>query len=157
MNTMADQDMATHLEYKLPKFRLQLVRENSVMPTKLHNCDNLKEFTDPMRHYSEEYFIMFPLNAQNEIIGYHEISHGTLSASLVHPREVFKAAMAHNAYGILVAHNHPGGSLRPSKDDIEITKILIEASKLLWIPLLDHVIVTYNGLYSFKEDMPELW
>jgi DNA repair protein RadC len=82
------------------------------------------------------------LNTKFEVIGLHEVSHGTLSASLVHPREVFKAALVANSYAILVCHNHPSGAkLTPSKEDFETTKQLIAAGKVLGVSVLDHLIL----------------
>ncbi len=73
---------------------------------------------------------------------------------MVHPGEVFKAAILSNAVSIVVAHNHPGGSLKPSPDDIKTTEMLIAAGALLNIPLLDHVIVSVNGYHSLRETKP---
>ncbi|MFC1623571.1 RadC family protein, partial [Patescibacteria group bacterium] len=77
------------------------------------------------------------------------ISIGTVSASLVHPREVFEGAIKHNTSSIIVAHNHPSGDTEPSQDDIEVTKKLIHAGKILDIKIVDHVIVTSKEFKSF--------
>jgi DNA repair protein RadC len=82
---------------------------------------------------------------------------GTVSESLVHPREVFKAALLSNAYSIIVAHNHPGGSKTASSEDIETTKILIKAGDLMGVKVVDHIIVTADGLTSLREDYNYLW
>jgi len=110
-----------------------------------------------LQFFSEEHFISFHIDAKNTIIGYHDISHGTLNASLVHPREVFKAALLTNAYGIIVAHNHPAGSLDPSREDLETTTQLIKAGALLGVNVIDHLIVSSNGMRSLRERYPELW
>lgn len=112
---------------------------------------------EPLRHYSEEHFIAFHLDCKFHAIGFHEVSHSTLSASLVHPREVFKAALLANSYAIIVAHNHPGGSETPSKEDVQTTKQLVEAGELLGVHVLDHVIVTASGLASLRETHSHLW
>jgi DNA repair protein RadC len=115
---------------------------------------------DFLRESSEEKFIAIHLNARYEVIGIHEVSHGTLSASLVHPREVLKAAMLSNAHALMFAHNHPSGSeLKESDEDTETTKKLIAAGKLMGINVVDHLIVSpYPGeFYSFREEKPELW
>ncbi len=91
------------------------------------------------------------------MIGYQIVSQGTLSSSLVHCREVFKAAIVASSYAIIVAHNHPGGSLQPSKEDIETTETLIKAGVLLGVNVIDHVIVSSNGLTSLREELPHLW
>lgn len=99
---------------------------------------------------ADEYFYLICLSADGSVAGIHEISHGCLDASVVHPREVFKRALLNNAAKIIVAHNHPSDNLKPSKVDIETTKRLIEAGRLLGIPLVDHIIVTKSGFVSFK-------
>ena len=111
----------------------------------------------PLAHYSEEHFIAFHLDAKHQVIGYHEVSKGTLSASLVHPREVFKAALLSNAYAIIVAHNHPSGSVTPSREDIETTKQLIEAGKIMGVSVVDHCIVSSESMNSLRETEPQLW
>jgi DNA repair protein RadC len=87
-----------------------------------------------------------------------EVSHGTISASLVSPREVFKAAILSNSFALLVAHNHPSGAqLSPSKEDLETTKQLLKAGKILGITVLDHVIVGGDEIYSIRENHPRIW
>lgn len=103
------------------------------------------------RDSKKEHFVAFYLDAQNRLIERQIISVGTLNASLVHPREVFEPAVRHSAGSVLVAHNHPSGIVVPSQDDIEVTRKLVHAGKLLDIPLVDHVIVAkhlYNSIYS---------
>jgi DNA repair protein RadC len=146
-----------HLKYIVPEIRLALVRETSVKPQRIYSADCLDLFVEPLRHYSEEHFIAFHLDVKFQVIGYHEVSKGTLSASLVHPREVFKAAILSNSYAIICAHNHPSGIETASKEDIEITKKLIEAGELLNVQVLDHVIVTATGLTSLRENNAHLW
>jgi DNA repair protein RadC len=99
----------------------------------------------------EEHFCILCLNIKNKIVGVHTISIGSLNASIVHPREVFKAAMLNNAYGIICLHNHPSGDPEPSREDIEITKRLVEAGKLLGIEVIDHVIIGEQRYLSMKE------
>ena len=99
---------------------------------------------------SDEYFYLICLDTQGDVVGVHEVAHGTLDLTPVHPREVFKRALANNAYGIIVAHNHPSGSIMPSDKDFETTKRLAKAGKLLGVPLLDHIIVGGGNYCSFK-------
>lgn len=96
---------------------------------------------------------VFFLNTKNHITGFAEVSSGTLNASLVHPREVFKAAILHNAHGIILTHNHPSGDTEPSRADKQVTTAIKEAGKLLQIELLDHVITgdLDTGYTSFLE------
>ncbi len=118
-------------------------------------------FTDPssvagiymplLGHRKKESFYMVMLNAAMQKIADLEISRGTLTASLVHPREVFKEAIRHSASGIIVLHNHPSGVLQPSEQDKRITEKLVRAGELLEIPVHDHLIITTGGYYSFRE------
>jgi DNA repair protein RadC len=98
----------------------------------------------------EEYMYMICMNTKNKVIGVFEISHGTVNASLVTPREVFQKALLANAVSIILMHNHPSGDCTPSRQDIEITSRLSEAGKLLGIDVLDHIIVGDN-YSSLKE------
>ena len=120
-------------------------------------CLGTKSALCSAAHNSEENFVSFHLSAKFEVIGYQIVSRGTLSASLVHPREVFKTALIANSYAIIVAHNHPGGSLKPSSEDLETTEQLIKAGKLLGVSVLDHVIVASSGFTSLRQDHPHLW
>lgn len=156
-STSSSRALKDHLKYIVPEMRLALIRETGFKPIAIQSADCIGQFVEPLRHYSEEHFIAFHLDCKFHVIGFHEVSHGTLSASLVHPREVFKAALLANSYAIIVAHNHPGGSENPSKEDLETTKQLIAAGDLLGVKVLDHVIVTTTGLTSLRENNPELW
>lgn len=100
---------------------------------------------------SKENFFVLSFDVKNKLIGIDQVSQGTLCASLVHPRETFEAVIRKHAARFMIAHNHPSGSFEPSDDDIKITQRLHEASKIMGIELLDHVIVTKSGYYSFKE------
>jgi len=100
----------------------------------------------------KEHFVTFYLDASHRVIYAEVVSIGTLTASLVHPREVFAPAVAHRAAAIIVAHNHPSGLENPSREDRITTKRLADAGKILGIPLLDHVIVGSRGKsMSFRE------
>jgi DNA repair protein RadC len=97
-----------------------------------------------------ENFVAVLLNAKNEVIGTPLISVGTLSASLVHPREVFKPAIRASAASVVLVHNHPSGEVEPSSEDRKATRRLKESAGILGIEVLDHVIVG-DGFYSMKE------
>ena len=99
----------------------------------------------------EEHFCIFCLNTKNKIVGVHTISIGSLSATIVHPREVFKAALLNNASAIILIHNHPSGDPEPSRQDIETTRRLVEAGEILGIDVLDHVVVGDGKYISLKE------
>ena len=89
----------------------------------------------------EEYMYMICMNTKNKIIGVFEISHGSVNSSIVSPREVFQKALLANAVSIIVMHNHPSGDSTPSREDIEVTKRLVEAGKIVGVEVLDHIIV----------------
>lgn len=146
-----------HLKYIVPEMRLAIIREPGTNPAPVNTPADLEKFVEPLRHYSEEYFIAFHLSATNAICNYQVVSHGCLSASLVHPREVFKGAIIANSHAIIVAHNHPGGSLMPSKEDLETTETLIKAGDLLGVKVIDHIIVSSNGLSSLRETHSHMW
>jgi DNA repair protein RadC len=155
MNTRT---LKKHLKYKIPQIKLAILREPASQPLPtIHTPGDIEQYLEPMKHLSEEHFVALHLNARNQVSGYHVVSHGTVSASLVHPREVFKAALLSNAYCIVVAHNHPAGSTEPSSDDLSTTKQLVAAGKLIGVSILDHLIVTYKGVSSIRESQPHLW
>lgn len=101
--------------------------------------------------YTEEVFSIITLDTKNKITGTFIVSQGTINASLVHPREVFKRALMQNASAIILLHNHPSGDPHPSKEDVNITRRLAEAGKLIGVEVLDHVIIGDNNYVSFKE------
>lgn len=109
------------------------------------------ERMEDLRTSKKEHFVVFFLDTQNQLIKREVVSIGTLNASLIHPREVFEPAIKHLVSHIIVAHNHPAGSLEPSEEDLAVTRRLRDAGLLLGIQLLDHVIVTTTGYLSLKE------
>ncbi len=107
-----------------------------------------------IRHYADrkqEHFICVSINGANEVIKSRVVSVGLANKTQVHPREVFADPITDRASAIIVAHNHPAGSLTPSNEDIEITKQLKSAGETLGIRLLDHIIFNHKGYYSFLE------
>jgi DNA repair protein RadC len=100
---------------------------------------------------AKEHFKLILLNSRNRVIGISTISIGTLTTSLVHPREVFKEAIMHSAASVVLAHNHPSGDPDPSEDDLKITKKLVESGKILGIEVIDHIIIGKIAHYSFRE------
>lgn len=99
----------------------------------------------------KEHFLLIALDTQNNLVKTSDISIGILNSSLIHPREVFKEAIQANAAKVIVAHNHPGGDPDPSKEDLAVTKRLVEAGRIIDIEVIDHIIVTNTGFVSFKE------
>ena len=102
-------------------------------------------------NFHKEYFMVVSLDNRNKIINIDIISIGTLNSSLIHPRETFEAAIKNHAALIIICHNHPSGELKPSEDDLTVTQNSIKAGKLLGIEVADHLIITKNGYFSFKE------
>lgn len=100
----------------------------------------------------QEHFRIMTLNTKKEINFIREISKGTINMTIVHSREVFRAAISDNAHSIILLHNHPTGDPSPSKEDIKLTKNLLEASKIIGIDILDHIIIGDNKYFSFLEE-----
>lgn len=136
-----------------PVFRVQLVREKSGQRTGLDGPEAAAQILGRyLQHADREHFVSLMLDVRNQVIGIHTVSVGSLFAAIVSPREVFKAAILANAAAIIVAHNHPSGDVSPSPEDIQVTKTLKEAGKLLDIEVLDHLIVGGDGAYhSLKQ------
>lgn len=105
-----------------------------------------------MSNLKKEYLKGIYLNSRYQVLHEEIISIGSLTSNIVHPREVFGPALQHTAVAVIVAHNHPSGSLKPTDSDIEITKKLIEAGKVLGIELLDHLIIAKNKYSSILEE-----
>ena len=99
----------------------------------------------------KEHFLCLYLNARNQVVHKEVISIGSLSASIVHPREVFRVALHHAVASIILAHNHPSGDVSPSKDDLELTRRLVKAGQLMGIEVLDHLIIGADEFLSLKE------
>ena len=107
-----------------------------------------------VNHYAmngKEHFLAVTLNGGHNIIQIHVVSIGTTNSAVAHPREVFYEAIKENASAIIVCHNHPSGSVEPSDEDIDCTGKLLAASKIIGIPLLDHIIIDCSSYYSFLE------
>ncbi|MBK7877816.1 MAG: DNA repair protein RadC [Planctomycetes bacterium] len=95
-----------------------------------------------------EVFTVLLLNGKHRVVGMAEVSRGTLTTALVHPREVFGPALRMSSAAVIVVHNHPSGDPEPSVDDVEVTRRLIEVGRMLGVPLLDHVIVGESGRFT---------
>ena len=98
-----------------------------------------------------EVFAILCLSTKHRVIAYHEVSRGSLDSTLVHPREVFKAALLANAAAIVLAHNHPSGDPTPSPDDMTLTRRLVDAGRLLGVDVLDHIVIGDGRHVSFRE------
>ncbi len=141
--------------YRIPIYRVKLVRDGSqaverkkvVSPITAANL--LHEYLDGA---DREHFVVLLLDTHHQIIGIHTVTIGTLDASLIHPREVFKPAILANASAVLLAHNHPSGDPTPSAEDRAVTRQLVAAGELIGIQVVDHVILGDDPRYaSFLE------
>lgn len=122
---------------------------------KIHlSCpQDVADFLMPrLRYAAKEQFVVILLNNKNKVVGTEVVSEGSLSSSIVHPREVFAPAILHHAAAIMVAHNHPSGDPKPSIEDEEVTRLLLRSGKVLGIPMIDHVIIGDGNYYSFLEN-----
>ena len=128
--------------------RYHRIRENPIITTASKAYDHLKEY----HHLDREHFITITLDGASRVINTHIISIGTLNQSLVHPREVFYPAIRDKSAAIIIAHNHPSGQLFPSRADTQVTTRLKDAGKLIGINVVDHIILTPDGYYSFQDE-----
>ena len=112
--------------------------------------DAVELVMEDMRYLDREYFRAMLLNTKNRVLSLETISVGTLSSSAVHPRELFKVAIKKSAAAIILIHNHPSGDPTPSREDLEVTKRLEEAGKIIGIDVLDHLIIGDNKFVSLK-------
>ncbi len=123
-------------------------------------CPSQRKIRNPadilpvVSHFSDrkqEHFLSVPINGAHEVIGVHVVSVGLVNRTLVHPREVFAEPLVERAAAVICAHNHPSGNVEPSEEDMEITDRLGKAGEVLGIQLLDHIIFSSRGYYSFLE------
>lgn len=104
-----------------------------------------------LRDEVKEQFVVVCLSSANKIIRYEKISLGNLNSSVVHPREIFKTAIENNSASIILIHNHPSENPEPSNEDISITRKIVEAGKMMDIPVFDHIIIAGSSYTSFVE------
>lgn len=120
---------------------------------KINTPTNVVRYYQPiLRSLKQEIFKVILLDSGNRIIRDVDITIGTLNASLVHPREVFKAAIDHLAAGIILLHNHPSGEAVPSQQDKTMTDQLVQAGRVMGIPVMDHLIITHSSYFSFANE-----
>ena len=140
----------------IPIYRVTLVREGK-MPTyetRIRSSANAHTvLQDYLADTDREHFVILMLDQKNQVIGINTVSVGSLTASIVHPREVYKPLILSNAAAVILGHNHPSGDPQPSKEDRAITTRLVEAGKLLGINVLDHLVIGTQGRYfSFADE-----
>lgn len=131
--------------------RYDLVAERRGPDIRIRQAEDAWKATKAYHRKRKENFLVLTLDGAHQVIRIRLVSLGLLNRCLVHPREVFQPAILDGAAGILAVHNHPSGLLEPSREDKDITRRLRDAGNILGIPLLDHLIVSKNGFYSFQE------
>lgn len=142
------------MEYATEVVRLkQVVCESSLPILTVGSSFQLGQWLeDEIGNESQEVLVLVCLNTKNKIISYSVVARGALNQSIAHPRDIFQRALLSNSARIIVAHNHPSGVLEPSKNDITFTERVKNAGEILGIELLDHLIVSENSYYSFREE-----
>lgn len=133
---------------------IKLVKESSILykERKIRSPkDSFKLLHELLENKDREHFIVVALNTKNEPVSINVCHIGSLNSSIVHPREIMKVAILSNAASILVAHNHPSGSVTPSPEDIQVTERLKQVGELMGIELLDHLIIGDKTYLSLKE------
>ena len=137
--------------FQLSRNMLQEVAQES--PVFFQNPgDVARIFIPQIGHLKQEVFIVAHLDSAGKFINSEIITRGTLDTSLVHPREVFMSAIKHAAASIIVLHNHPSGQLTPSREDITVTNQLVDAGRIMEIPVQDHLIITRTSFVSMREE-----
>lgn len=131
-------------QYRVPAYKCVLVRERSILLDKqiTSSAASIELAKRELGDSPNEQLVAFALDVKCRVIGQHTIAVGTLDAALVHPREVFRAAIILNASSLIIAHNHPSGDLTPSRQDCDVYERLKRAGELLGIQVLDSVIVS---------------
>ena len=144
--------------YTIPVYKLQLVQEGTVETTAITAPADLAFHLKEIATADREHMVVIFLDTKNRPIGRQIVSIGTLNATLVDARGVFRTALLNGATNsITIAHNHPSGDLTPSRDDDDITRRIARAGRLLGVTLLDHLILAPDGRYfSYKDQRPEL-
>jgi len=136
----------------LPQIRIMLIREETeTYRPKIKQSADVYKLSQDMINLDREEFRILLLDTKHRVTGVHTVSIGSLNTAIVHPREVFKAAVLANAFAIIALHNHPSGDPAPSPEDYALTKRLSEAGTILGIRLLDHVVIGEEHFYSFAD------
>lgn len=138
--------------FTLPQVRVMLIREETgTYSPKITQSADVYNLSHDMMHLDREEFRILLLNTKHHVAGMHIVAMGSLNTAIVHPREVFKAAILANAFAIIALHNHPSGDPTPSPEDHALTKRLSETGTILGIRLLDHVVIGQEKFYSFAD------
>lgn len=129
-------------------------RKDEVIQKKINikNSEDVVNLVKPkLKDKKKEHFLILSLNSRNNLIRISKVSIGSLNASIVHPREIFKEAIQSSAASIILVHNHPSGDPTPSEDDLELTERLVKTGEILGIDVLDHIIVSDKDFSSMKD------
>lgn len=133
------------------RIETQEIEQSSFKKFILGSPESVVKLARPiLKDKKKEYFLAFPLNSRNQIMKAEIVSIGSSNASIAHPREIFKQAIANNATSVILVHNHPSGDPEPSEDDKKITTQLIKAGIILGIEVLDHIVIGQESFVSFK-------
>lgn len=119
---------------------------------KVKNAENIIKLTEELKGKRQEYFLTLTLDGASNLIQKRTVFIGTLNQSIVHPREIFADAIGDRAAGIIFVHNHPSGNVDPSKEDILLTRRLVEVGKIIGIEVVDHVIIGKDEYFSFQAE-----
>jgi DNA repair protein RadC len=153
--TVTELSSMKRFENVLPRYRIMLVRESEDSFTTYPKFQNSRELFDSFREelaaLDREHFVAITLDSKNRTIGYPTVSIGSLSTSVVHQREVWKSAILASAAAVIFIHNHPSGDPAPSREDCDCTNRLVEASKILGIRILDHIVFGQDDYFSFAD------
>lgn len=139
--------------YRLTQYKVALVKDSSTLTDgskRIGTVADVIAIAQDMKLLDREQLRCIYVNARHNVIGWEVISQGSLTASIAHPREIFKGAILASAAGVILVHNHPSGDPSPSDEDVRLTKRIAECGRILGIELLDHIVIAENGNYSFK-------
>ena len=142
------------MEKSLNVMKCVLVKETELKyTTKPSPCDTIANvlFEYGLNSSAEEKMVMICLDVKNNIVGLHEVAHGSINGCGLRMADIYKKALLNNAFSVVIAHNHPSGDLTPSHADVDFTEEVIKAGNLLGINCLDHIIVSIDGYYSLRE------
>ena len=119
---------------------------------KIEGPEDVARYASPLLRFEQkEHFLVMLLDVRNRVLAMPTISIGSLTASVAHPREIFREAIRYSAATMILIHNHPSGDPTPSREDIQITKQMMKAGEIMGIPVLDHIIIAGDGFLSLKE------
>lgn len=134
------------------EFARRLSKSSKEKGIQFHNSGSVAEYyMEELRHCDQEQVLLLMLNVKGRLLAEQMVSKGTVSQSVISPREIFMEALKHNAVYIILLHNHPSGEATPSQEDYQLTKRVESAGHLIGIELIDHIIIGDHSYYSFQE------